>query len=153
MESKSETMKAERKHVSAERLWNALRFPAEMFLLVSATVAALACDYWALGYIEIPAQSRCGLESIVWIFIWIASGISLALKFLLARFFKYAKLYPDVGILLTLAVYAAAIASAKNDETIRQAAECAVYVCFAAEIATAVFFAIKTETAREIAKD
>lgn len=130
-----------------------LRFAAEMLLLVSATVAALACDYWALGYIEIPAQSRCGLESIAWIFIWIASGLSLALKFLLARFFKYAKLYPAVGILLTLAVYAAALASAENDETIRQAAECAVYVCFAAEIAAAVFFAIKTETAREAAKD
>lgn len=130
-----------------------LRFAAEMLLLVSATVAALACDYWALGYIEIPAQSRCGLESIAWIFIWIASGLSLVLKFLLARFFKYAKLYPAVGILLTLAVYAAALASAENDETIRQAAECAVYVCFAAEIAAAVFFAIKTETAREIAKD
>lgn len=130
-----------------------LRFAAEMLLLVSATVAALACDYWALGYIEIPAQSRCGLESIAWIFIWIASGLSLALKFLLARFFKYAKLYPAVGILLTLAVYAAALASAENDETIRQAAECAVYVCFAAEIAAAVFFAAKTETAREAAKD
>ncbi len=130
-----------------------LRFAAEMLLLVSATVAALACDYWALGYIEIPAQSRCGLESIAWIFIWIASGLSLALKFLLARFFKYAKLYPAVGILLTLAVYAAALASAENDETIRQAAECAVKICFAAEIAAAVFFAAKTETAREAAKD
>lgn len=130
-----------------------LRFAAEMLLLVSATVAALACDYWALGYIEIPAQSRCRLESIAWIFIWIASGLSLALKFLLARFFKYAKLYPAVGILLTLAVYAAALASAENDETIRQAAECAVKICFAAEIAAAVFFAAKTETAREAAKD
>lgn len=130
-----------------------LRFAAEMLLLVSATVAALACDYWALGYIEIPAQSRCGLESIAWIFIWIASGLSLALKFLLARFFKYAKLYPAVGILLTLAVYAAALASVGTGEALRQAAECAVKICFAAEIAAAVFFAAKTETAREIAKD
>lgn len=130
-----------------------LRFAAEMLLLVSATVAALACDYWALGYIEIPAQSRCGLESIAWIFIWIASGLSLALKFLLARFFKYAKLYPAVGILLTLAVYAAALASVGTGEALRQAAECAVKICFAAEIAAAVFFAAKTETAREAAKD
>lgn len=130
-----------------------MRFAAEMLLLVSATVAALACDYWALGYIEIPAQSRCGLESIAWIFIWIASGLSLALKFLLARFFKYAKLYPAVGILLTLAVYAAALASVGTGEALRQAAECAVKICFAAEIAAAVFFAAKTETAREIAKD
>ena len=130
-----------------------LRFAAEMLLLVSATVAALACDYWALGYIEIPAQSRCGLESIAWIFIWIASGLSLALKFLLARFFKYAKLYPAVGILLTLAVYAAALASVGTGEALRQAAECAVKICFAAEIAAAVFFAAKTETARKAAKD
>ena len=130
-----------------------MRFAAEMLLLVSATVAALACDYWALGYIEIPAQSRCGLESIAWIFIWIASGLSLALKFLLARFFKYAKLYPAVGILLTLAVYAAALASVGTGEALRQAAECAVKICFAAEIAAAVFFAAKTETAREAAKD
>lgn len=130
-----------------------MRFAAEMLLLVSATVAALACDYWALGYIEIPAQSRCGLESIAWIFIWIASGLSLVLKFLLARFFKYAKLYPAVGILLTLAVYAAALASVGTGEALRQAAECAVKICFAAEIAAAVFFAAKTETAREAAKD
>ncbi len=130
-----------------------MRFAAEMLLLVSATVAALACDYWALGYIEIPAQSRCGLESIAWIFIWIASGLSLALKFLLARFFKYAKLYPAVGILLTLAVYAAALASVGTGEALRQAAECAVKICFAAEIAAAVFFAAKAETAREAAKD
>ena len=146
-------MKAERKHISADRVRNAVRFRAEMFVLVSATVAALAGDYWALDYIEIPAQSRCGLESIAWIFILIASGISLALKLLLARFFKYAKLYPALGILLTSAVCTAALASAENGETIRQAAECAVYICFAAEIVAAVFFAIKTETARETAKD
>lgn len=130
-----------------------LRFAAEMLLLVSATVAALACDYWALGYIEIPAQSRCGLESIAWIFIWIASGLSLVLKFLLSRFFGYTKFYPAVGVVLTLAVYAAALASVGTGEALRQAAECAVKICFAAEIAAAVFFAAKTETAREAAKD
>lgn len=130
-----------------------MRFAAEMLLLVSATVAALACDYWALGYIEIPAQSRCGLESIAWIFIWIASGLSLVLKFLLSRFFGYKKFYPAVGVVLTSAVYAAALASVGTGEALRQAAECAVKICFAAEIAAAVFFAAKAETAREAAKD
>lgn len=38
-------------------------------------------------------------------------------------------------------------------DTKPQAAECAVKICFAAEIAAAVFFAAKTETAREAAKD